>query len=493
MDKATVILVTLTAYKLLLVGIGLWAQRRTRSASDFFLGGRGLGPVVAAISYSASSSSAWTLLGVSGAAFIMGVSAIWFVVGAVSGMIMAWFWLGPRLLALSHHHQWLTLTDLLAHGTQGRWRRAIIVSASLITLFAFSFYVAAQFQGAGHTFEQTFGMPAAGSILLGGIIVLVYTLIGGFWAVSVTDTLQGLLMALAALLLPIAALSAVGGPDGFIEGLVAVSRPDQLSLSGRNSGLAAIGFVLGILGVALGTFGQPHLLVRFMALRDQTALRRARVLTVLWFLIVFGGMCFVGLVGHILLPDLSNPETLFFVLTDRLFPALIGGVMIAAVLSAILSTADSQLLVGASVVAHDLGLTRRFPARSLLISRLAIAALVILAITVALTLPATIFDRALLAWTALGAAFGPLVIFRVAGIGVRPQGVLLGILTGFSLAVLFHFNPGQFVQTVVHPALPAALLERILSFTAGLVVLLAFREVPAARAVQACAADSTLT
>jgi sodium/proline symporter len=493
MDKATVILITLIAYKLLLVGVGLWAQRRTRSETDFFLGGRGLGPLVAAISYSASSSSAWTLLGVSGAAFVMGLSAIWFVVGSVSGMVVAWGLIGPRLLDLSHRHRWMTLTDLLAHGADGAWRKAIVGSASLIILFAFSFYVAAQFQGAGHTFEQTFDMPAAGSIVLGGIIVMVYTFLGGFWAVSVTDTVQGLLMAAAAVLLPVAGLIAVGGIDGFVQGLQAVSTPEQLSLSGSNSGLLAVGFVLGILGVALGTFGQPHLLVRFMALRDQTALRRARVLTVLWFLVVFGGMCFVGLVGHILVPDLSNPETLFFVLTDRLFPALIGAVLIAAVLSAILSTADSQLLVGASVVAHDLGLNRRYPARSLLISRLAIAVLVLLAIGVALTLPASIFDRALLAWTALGAAFGPLVILRVAGVGVRPRGAFLGIVTGFALAVLFHFNPGGFVQSLVHPALPAALLERILSFVAGMLVLLLHR-IPA-RSAQAAdrVADTALT
>lgn len=475
MEKTTVILITLVVYKLFLIGVGLWAQRRTHNEEDFFLGGRGLGPVVAAISYSASSSSAWTLLGVSGAAFVMGLSALWLVTGAVVGMLVAWLFIGPRLMALSHRHQLITLTELLALGTQGFWRKAITFSSSLIVLFAFAFYVAAQFQGAGNTFHQTFNLSMTNSIVIGGVIIMVYTFLGGFWAVSVTDTVQGLLMAFAAILLPVAAFIEVGGLDGFIQGLKAVSSPDQLSLTGKTSGLIAVGFVVGILGISLGTFGQPHLLVRFMALRDEKALRQARILTVFWFLLVFGGMCFVGLVGHILIPDLGNPETVFFALTEHLFPTLIAAALVAAVLSAIMSTADSQLLVGASAVAHDMGLNRLFPGRSLLISRFAIAGLVAVAIWVSLNLPASIFDRALLAWTALGAAFGPLVILRISGVQIHAHGAFFGILIGFLLAVFFHFNPGDFVQTIIHPQVPATLFERIFSFMAGFAVLLIFR------------------
>jgi len=475
MDKTSVIIATLIVYKLLLIAVGFWAQRRTHTEEDFFLGGRGLGPVVAAISYSASSSSAWTLLGVTGAAYVMGISALWLVIGAVFGMLLAWTFVAPRLMTLSHHDRLVTLTDLLAKDTHGSWRKAIIYSASLIILFAFSFYVAAQFQGAGNTFHQSFDLSMIESIVLGATIIMIYTLLGGFWAVSVTDTVQGLLMAGAAILLPVAAYIEVGGYDGFVRGLHAVSTPEQLSLSGRNAGLIAVGFVLSTAGVALGTFGQPHLLVRFMALRDATALRQARVLTVLWFLLVFGGMCFVGLAGHILIPEIANPETIFFALTDHLFPTLIGAVMVAAVLSAVMSTADSQLLVGASAVAHDLGLSRRFPGQALLISRLSIIALVVLAVIVALTLPSSIFDRALLAWTALGAAFGPLVLFRVSGISVSQRGAFLSMTTGFLLAVVFHFNPGGFTQTLLHAPVPAALFERIGSFIAGLLVLLLSR------------------
>ena len=472
MDAPTVILITLVAYKLLLVGIGWWAQRRTHDADDFFLGGRSLGPVVAAISYSASSSSAWTLLGMSGAAFVMGVSALWLVAGSVTGMIVAWMVVAPRLRALSHREQLLTLTDLLALGTRGRWRAAITIAAALIILVAFAFYVAAQFQGAGTTFAQTFDLSMSQSIVIGGVIIMVYTFLGGFWAVSLTDTIQGLLMAVAAVLLPVAALIQVGGIDGFVGGLQAVSSPEQLALTGRTAGLAAVGFVLGIFGISLGTFGQPHLLVRFMALRDARAMRQAQLITIAWFLVVFGGMCFVGLVGHILIPDIANPEFIFFALTNELFPTLVAAVLVAAVLSAIMSTADSQLLVGASAVAHDLGLNRRFPGRSLLISRLSIAAMVAVAIWVSLNLPASIFDRALLAWTALGAAFGPLVFLRVFGVAVPAGGACAAMLAGFGTAVLFHFNPGDLAGTVFGPGVPATLIERVGAFLLGLAILL---------------------
>ena len=156
MDKATIVIITLVVYKLLLVAIGLWASRRTHSADDFFLAGRGLGPVVAAISYSSSASSAWTLLGMSGVAYVIGVSAIWLVAGSLLGMLVTWCWIAPRLMAFSRQHNHITLTDFLLHESDGGVRRAILWLSSLIIVFSFVFYVAAQFQGAGNTFASTF-------------------------------------------------------------------------------------------------------------------------------------------------------------------------------------------------------------------------------------------------------------------------------------------------------------------------------------------------
>jgi len=463
MERTTIVIVTLVFYKLLLIGIGIWASRRNDDEEDFFLGGRGLGPVVAAISYSSSASSAWTLLGLSGAAYLLGVRVVWIALGSIIGMFVAWFWIGPRLMRHSRKRGQITLTDFLAEGASGGVRRAIVITTSVIIIFTFAFYVAAQFQGAGNTFSSTFGLGMTESILLGAFIIMIYTLLGGFWAVSVTDTLQGLLMAGTAILLPVAALMEVGGIGGFVEGLRAVSTPEQLSWSGGTAGLVALGVVVGSLGIGFGTYGQPHLLVRFMALRDERALRQARLITIVWYGVVFLGMCFLGLVGHVLHADIDNPETIFFTLTESLFSPVIGAVLLAAVLSAIMSTADSQLLVAASAISHDLGLGGR--ARRLLFSRLAIVGLVVFAVLVSLYLPERIFSRVLFAWIALGSAFGPTVFLRLGGVPLRPGGVFLSVLTGFSLAVVFYLMPNT----------PGDILERVVPFSAALAVLLAFR------------------
>jgi sodium/proline symporter len=460
-SPATVTLLTLVSYKLLLIGIGVWASRRTRDEDDFFLGGRSLGPVVAAISYSSSASSAFTLLGISGIAYVMGVGAIWVVAGSVLGMLVAWFWIAPRLMRLSRERGLVTLTDLLLGDMQGPQRTVLKWIVSLVILLSFGFYVAAQFQGAAATFASSFGLSMPASIVTGALIIMIYTLLGGFWAVSVTDTVQGMLMALTAVLLPAAALHAVGGWAGFSAGLAEVSTAAQLSLHADNRGLAAAGFVLGLLCVGFGTYGQPHLLVRFMALRDERAMVQARWLTIAWYLLVFLGMFFLGLVGHILFPVTDNPETIFFTLTDALFPPLVGAVLIAAVLSAIMSTADSQLLVAASAIAHDLGLGRGSARRSLLVSRLSILGLVVLAVLIALFLPEKIFSRVLFAWIALGSAFGPLVFARLAGWRGAPASATASVVSGFGLAVALYLLPDT----------PGDIAERIVPFAIAAIVL----------------------
>ncbi len=462
MSKTTIVIATLLAYKLLLIGIGIWASRRNQDEEDFFLGGRGLGPLVAAISYSSSASSAWTLLGLSGAAYVLGLRVVWIAMGSISGMLVAWYWIGPRLLRHSRREGQLTLTDFLAQDATGAQRRAIVITASVIVIFTYGFYVAAQFQGAGNTFASTFGLGLRDSILLGAAIILIDTLLGGFWAVSVTDTVQGLLMAFTSILLPLGALAAVGGVDGFVDGLMAVSTPEQLSWTGKNAGLLAAGIILGSLGIGFGTYGQPHLLVRFMALRDERALRQARLITVSWYAVVFTGMVFVGLVGHVLHAGLENPETVFFTLTDSIFSPLIAAVLLAAVLSAIMSTADSQLLVGASAVSHDLGLGGK--QRRMLYSRLSIVLLSLFAVGLSLYLPEAIFSRVLFAWGALGSAFGPTVFLRLGGMRLAPGAVLASILTGFVLAVTFYLMPNT----------PGDILERWAPFMAALAVLLVF-------------------
>lgn len=443
MDRGTVILLTLVAYQVALLGLGLLAQRRTRDEADFLLGGRALGPLVAAISASASSSSVWTLLGVSGYAFAHGLSAVWIFPSCVGGFLLNWYLVAPRLRRHSAAGGSLTLTEVLAGPRDRPGRRAVVVLASLIILLSLVVYVAAQLQGAGKTFATSFEFDERASIVVGSLVIVAYTMLGGFWAASLTDTLQGLLMAGAALALPLAALVEVGGPARLLTELRAVDVPGYSHWTGGLTGAAAIGMLFGLLGIGFGYPGQPHVVNRFMALRDERAMHLARRYSIAWAVIVYAGMVVLGLCGRILLAGdagvLADRETVFLATTHLLFPPLLAGIVIAGVLSAIMSTADSQLLVAAAAISHDLNDGRRAGPAALARSRLVVLALSALAVTVALYGDTQIFSQVLSAWTVMGAAFGPLLLVVLWRGPVSPRGTLAAMLTGVALAVGSHF------------------------------------------------------
>jgi len=434
MEKPQIVFITLIVYKLLLVGIGLWASKRNQSGDDFFIGGRGLGPFVAALSYSSSAASAWALLGLSGVAYTFGLSTVWVVLGSITSMFVAWYWIAPRILCTG------------------------------IIVFSFTFYVAAQFQAAGSTFASTFNISMTSSIVFGAFIIMIYTLLGGFWAVSVTDALQGSLMALTAVLLPAAALIAVGGVDGLIAGLSASGSAAQLSFTAQSPFWFALGLIIGGLAIGIGTYGQPHLMARLIALRDDKAMRQARIITIVWYFVVFFGMWIVGLTGRVLFPELADAEQIFFVALDSLFSPIIAAILLAAVLSAIMSTADSQLFSAATALAHDLGLAGKDSRKVLLISRFTIVSLVVVAVLISITIPDKIFNRVLFAWMALGAAFGPTLFARLAGARLSVTGVLLSVFSGFALTVILSFLPNA-AGDVVERLLPFTIASLILFFT----------------------------
>jgi sodium/proline symporter len=457
MTRAQAILVTLVAYQVALIVIGLWARSRTHDNLDFFLGGRRLGGWVASLSASASSSSAWTLLGVSGAAYAWGVSALWIFPATVSGFLVNWLWVAPRLMRQSRDDGSLTLSVFLAGDRTHPMYPAIIRLSTVAILFSFLFYIASQFQAAGHAFSSSFGLDERTSIAVGVAIVVLYTLLGGFWAVSVTDTLQGLLMVAAAVVLPAAALVGVGGFGELAEGLRRVSSSGQLSLTGGLGPVLGVAFVLGTLGIGLGYPGQPHVVNRFMALRDAPALARGRVVAIAWAVAVYAGMLLLGLCGRVLYAAIPDGEQVFFAAANDRLPPVIAGIMVAAVLSAIMSTADSQLLVATSSVTYDLRRAARRddePATAgLLHSRIVVVALSVLAMLIALSAPAAIFSRVLFAWHALGSAFGPPLLLRLTGHRLDPRAVFWAIAAGFGLTVLLHWftpdAPGDWVERLV--------------------------------------------
>ncbi|MGB5345248.1 MAG: sodium/proline symporter [Woeseia sp.] len=458
MEDTTAVFLTLIIYNAILIGVGIWASRRTSSVEDFFLAGRGLGAWVAAISASASSSSAWTLLGVSGAAFAWGLPALWLFPATVGGFLLNWYWVAPRLKSLAASEGAVTLSSVLAPASFAAQRSLVLRVAGIIIVFCFVFYVASQFEAAGKAFAAVFGLSKNLSILTGSAIVLAYTLLGGFWAVSVTDTVQGFLMFLAALLLPIMALIAAGGPADLLAGLQL--RAGQGSPLAGSSLAMVVLFVIGTLGIGIGYPGQPHVVNRYMALRDARSLQQGRIIAIVWAVIVYAGMLLLGLCARVLYSELADNEQVLFYAAEQLLPAVLAGIMLAAVLSAIMSTADSQLLVAASAISHDWGLGEGKKHRGLGRSRLTVVIVLLAATALALVWRADIFSRVLFAWAALGSAFGPVLLLRLAGREVSAASTLGAMLLGFGLTVLLSWlpdTPGDVAERVL-PFMAAALL-----------------------------------
>lgn len=468
MTQEQAILATLVVYKIALVGIGVATSKKTHDGTDFFLGGRKLGAWVAALSASASSSSAWTLLGVSGAAYAWGLSAIWLFPACVGGFVINWFFLAERLRAQSRESQALTVSEFLAGPPGTPFRRAVGALGSVIVVFSLATYVATQFQGAGKTFSQTFGLGEVESVLIGATVIVVYTLLGGFWAVSITDTLQGALMALTATILPLAALAKVGGPAALWQAMQNVPVEGYAELLQGMPLMAGVGFAIGLLGIGLGYPGQPHVANRFMALEDAQGVRRGRWVALVWGVLVYSGMLAVGWCGRVLV-SVDDKEKIFMALTSELFPPVIAGIMIAAVLSAVMSTADSQLLVVVSSLTHDLDLDASKPENLLQRSRVVIVTVSIVAVWAALKGPPEIFSFVLVAWTALGASFGPLLLVRVWRGPVHPVLTLIAMGLGFSLALITYSLPAEF---------KGGILERVVPFAASFLVALVGSFVP---------------
>ena len=344
----------------------------------------------------------------------------------------------------------------------------IRIVASVLIAVCFSFYVAGQFQGAGTAINDLFDTGFVPGVVIGALVILAYVFLGGFLAVSLTDTIQGLLMAFVAILLPALAFLEAGGFAGLSQAMA--NAPDSYAAAfGPRAGWAAAGFVLGLTATGFGALGQPHLVAWIMATRDTQARVKGAIVAMSWATLVFAGMAVLGLSGRAILGGDAPPESVFFTLAGHLLPSIFAGIVAAATLSAIMSTVDSQLLVAGGAVSHDLGLGRALGGREVLVSRLAIVGVCIAAVLLTLLAPSSIFERILFAWVALGAAFGPIVVVRT--LGFKPSGrtVITGMVTGFGLAVAYEVGwigagPGG-VWTTIAPWIGAFALMGLVGVT----------------------------
>jgi sodium/proline symporter len=436
-ETTTTILITLVVYKFILIGIGIWTSRRVKDEADFLVGGRGLGAVVAGMSYAASTSSAWALLGFSGFVFTVGLSALWMLPGIWGGYVIMWVLFGPRIREESSRKAFITPTEFLTANMDAHAAKQIAALAALLIAFCFMFYIAAQFAAAAQAFVTNFQMNLGSSIVISASIILIYCLLGGFWAASITDTLQGFVMIAVAMLVPTLAVIEAGGPGQIIDTLWQTNS--KLTMwSGGYSGFLLLGLVFGLSGVGIGTFGQPHLLSRLMAVKGDRERRNGFVIALTWAVIVYVGMAWLALAARSLALTPDATEQIFYILAEQLLPPILAGIVVAAILSAIMSTVDSLLLAASAAVAHDLNLAERFQMRENLVSRIVMTGIVVLAVVLAVVLPDTIFNRVLFAWSALGAAFGPIVAVRVLNLEPPAIARIWSIVVGFSLTVFFY-------------------------------------------------------
>lgn len=461
--------ISFIAYTAVIMGFGIFSARfAKRSSSDFFLAGRGLGAWVAALSSSASAESGWVLLGLTGMAFKTGVGALWVIPGTVLAFLFNWYVLANRLRKLSAQHNAITTPDILAVLHPGRPGMIIRLLSMIIIVFSLTLYVAIQFTAAGKAFDATFNISYVSGVAIGTGIVLVYTFTGGFRAVAWTDVLQAILMVAALVGLPIAMIVGMGGFGPMLESL---KQDDALSHPfAQNAGMALIGFLVLWLGIPLHYPGQPHILVRFMATRDEKSIRRGAIISTVWVFFLFLGAIMLGICARALwgtvegtLPGGLEKEKVLPFVAAALLPGVLSGIVLAAVIAAICSTADSQLLVSASALSHDLfkGLFRKTLSDrvTVAINRSAVLLVGATAMGIALMKPRGIFDSVLFPWSAMGSAFGPGLVFSLFWKRTTAAGVIAGMLVGFGVTLCWLLVPDLNGKiNVVGPSFFAALI-----------------------------------
>ncbi|GGX95341.1 sodium:proline symporter [Litchfieldella qijiaojingensis] len=427
---------TFAVYLLVMLGIGIVAYKRTNNLSDYILGGRSLGPWTSAISAGASDMSGWLLLGLPGAAYVSGISASWIAVGLLAGTWLNWLVVARRLRVYSFQaSDSLTLPEFFANRFRDNTQLLRVISAVFILLF-FLFYTSSGLVAGGRLFETVFGLDYTVAVTVGTLTIIAYTFIGGFLAVSWTDLIQGLMMAAALAIVPIIAFADLGGAGGAGAALAAESDFMLSWFRDASTGetLTTIG-IISSLAWGLGYFGQPHILARFAAIRSEKDIPAARRIAVTWSGLTLICAVAVGLLGvGFVSRELGDGETVFMVMVNLIFHPVIAGILLAAILAAIMSTADSQLLVSSSALTDDFykALLRKDASQSELVwvGRFAVVAIAIIAYLLALDPDATVLDLVSYAWAGFGAAFGPALIMSLFWRRMNQWGALAGIIVG---------------------------------------------------------------
>ncbi|OEF98751.1 sodium/proline symporter [Desulfuribacillus alkaliarsenatis] len=449
-----------------MLAIGVISYRMTTNLSDYVLGGRKLNSWVAALSAQASDMSGWLLLGLPGAAYAsgMGLWSIWIAIGLAVGTMINWQYVAKPLRRYTElAGESITISEYFENRFHDKSRLLRVVSAIFILIF-FLFYTASGLVAGGVLFESVFEIDYTTALLVGALVIISYTFLGGFIAVSWTDLFQGSLMFFALLITPIVAIQHIGGLDALFAtiGSINVDLLDVNKNVSYNLGegilwtsAGALSFVgiVSALAWGLGYFGQPHILARFMAIRSAKHVPKARLISVVWVVLSLYGAIVVGFVGIALFADqpLANPETVFIDLVQIIFNPWVAGILLAAILAAIMSTIDSQLLVSSSALTEDFYRTffRKDASQTELVwvGRFAVIVIAIVAVMLAWN-KGSILELVAYAWAGFGAAFGPAIIFSLFWKRMTRNGALVGMIVGGLTVILWEYTGSAMYEMV---------------------------------------------
>ncbi len=434
-------LVTFIAYFILLLGIGLYFYRKNVSIEDYLLGGRSMGAWVTALSAQASDMSGWLLMGLPGAIYVTGTGNVWIAIGLFAGTVLNWKLVAGRLRVYTQKTNAITLPCFLEARFGDPTGLLRSVSAIIILLF-FTIYASAQLVAAGKLFESTFQVRYESAVVIGGLIIIAYTFLGGFLAVCWTDLFQGTLMVLALIIVPAVAYVDAGGVSAISEAMTSKGIQKSLMPSGD---ISALLMIVSAMAWGLGYFGQPHILVRFMSVKSAAKLRQSMTIAIVWVFFSLAGAVVIGFIGIAVFGNLAvaegEHEKVFIYMVIKVMHPWPAGLMLAAILSAIMSTVDSQLLVSSSALTEDFYQkainTNAGQKEVILVGRICVIIISVIALVLALKPDETILNIVAYAWGGFGAAFGPLVLFALFSPKTSWQSALAGMVAGTVVLVVW--------------------------------------------------------
>ena len=431
-------LTTFLVYFVLLLMVGYYFYKKTSNIEDYLLGGRKMGRWVTALSAQASDMSGWLLMGLPGAVYLYGINQSWIAIGLFIGTVVNWILVAPRLRVFTEKTNALTISSFLEERFKDPTGLLRIISA-IITLIFFTIYASSGLVGAGKLFESMFSIDYRVAVLIGGAVIVLYTFLGGFLAVCWTDLFQGSLMFVAVIIVPLKAFFSVGGSTPILE---------AMSLKGISGSLIPdtalpLVAIISTMAWGLGYFGQPHILARFMSIRSIRELPASTVIAVVWVAFSLFFAVLVGIVGIPMFGELAggDHEKVFILMIRELFTPWLGGILMAAILSAIMSTIDSQLLVSSSALTEDFyqKIIRKEATETELIAigRISVILISIVAMLLALNPNNSILGLVSYAWGGFGAAFGPVILMALFSRRTGWQAALSGMITGTLVLVVW--------------------------------------------------------